>query len=104
MPRVRVERQPVRRVGQADRMEQRNVGKSVVEETRSLVGDRDVKTKCLMYSRDKPEPRCRRAPSVRERGADSLDARGMTQEGCEPRKVWRVHAGSMPSVGKLVRF
>ena len=104
VPRVRVERQPVRRVGQADRMEQRDVGESVTEETRSLVGDGNVKSKCLMYHRDEPEPRCRRAPSVRERGADFLDARGMTQEGCEPRKVWRVRAGSVPSVGKLVRF
>lgn len=61
MPRVRVERQPVRRVGQADRMEQRNVGKSVVEETQSLVGDGNVKTKSLMYQ-----------GTSRNRGADGL--------------------------------
>lgn len=55
-----------------------------------------------MYQWNKPEPRCRRAPD-RESAAGFLDAPGMTQDTREPRKVWRVRAESVSSVGKLVR-
>ena len=57
-----------------------------------------------MYQWEQPEPRCYRTLPDRERGAGFLDAHGMTQVLWESRKVWRVRAGSVPSVGKLVRF
>ncbi len=57
-----------------------------------------------MYQWEKPELRCRRIPSGHERDAGFLDARGMTQLACEPRKVWRVRAESVLSVGRLVQI
>lgn len=106
MPRLRVERQPVRRVGQADGMERRDVGKRFVVKNTISGGGRgeNVKAEGLMYQWDKPGPRCRRTPSDRECAADFLDALDMTQVGRRPRKVWCVRAASVSSAGKLVRL